>query len=105
MILNHSPAQDLSNKKHAAFCVFCGLRYSNLLSFDTNALYFVRPLYRKRFELTDIKSIFTKQIFYLALIQPYGLDPRSEKKSYRILIQGSKKHENGKTQGKTPTTE
>jgi hypothetical protein len=34
-------------KKTAAFCVFCGLRYSsyNLLSFDTNALYFVRPLY------------------------------------------------------------
>ncbi len=43
-ILNHSPAQDLSNKKTAAFCVYCGLRYSsdNLLSFDTNALYFVR---------------------------------------------------------------
>ena len=34
-------------KKTAAFCVFCGLRYSsdNLLSFDTNALNFVRPLY------------------------------------------------------------
>jgi hypothetical protein len=34
-------------KKTAAFCVFCGLRYfsDNLLSFDTNALYFVRPLY------------------------------------------------------------
>jgi hypothetical protein len=47
MILNQSPAQDLSNKKTAAFCVFCGLRYfsDNLLSFDTNALYFVRPLY------------------------------------------------------------
>ncbi len=45
-ILNHSPAQDLS-KKTAAFCVFCGLRYSsdNLLSFDKNALYFVRSLY------------------------------------------------------------
>ena len=34
-------------KKTAAFCVSCGLRYSsdNLLSFDTNTLYFVRPLY------------------------------------------------------------
>ena len=39
-------------KKTAAFCVFCGLRYSsdNLLSFDTNALYFVRPLYAQEFE-------------------------------------------------------
>ncbi len=48
-ILTHSPAQELSNtkiQKIAAFCVFCGLRHSsdNLLSFDTNALYFVRPL-------------------------------------------------------------
>ncbi len=34
-------------KRTATFCVFCGLRYSsdNLLSFDTNALYFMRSLY------------------------------------------------------------
>ncbi len=46
-ILIHSPAEDLSNKKTAAFCAFCGQRYSpdNLLSFDPDALYFVRPLY------------------------------------------------------------
>ncbi len=48
-ILIHSPAEDLSNKKTAAFCVFCGQRYSpdNLLSFDAHVLYFLRPLYVK----------------------------------------------------------
>jgi hypothetical protein len=42
-------------KKTAAFCVFCGIRYSpdNLLSFDTNALYFVRPLYCIPFACTQ----------------------------------------------------
>ncbi len=45
--LNHSPAQNLSNKKIGAFCVFCGQIYcfDILPSFDTHALYFVRPLY------------------------------------------------------------
>jgi hypothetical protein len=45
--LNHSPAQNLSNKKTGAFCVFCGQIYcfDSLPSFDTHALYFVRPLY------------------------------------------------------------
>jgi hypothetical protein len=44
------PAKIFRIKKTAAFCVLCRLRYSsdNLLSFDTNALYFVRPLYMDR---------------------------------------------------------
>ncbi len=47
-ILIHSPAKILI-KKTAAFCVFCGQRYSpdDLLSFDAHALYFERPLYFK----------------------------------------------------------
>ncbi len=46
-ILNHSPAQDLLNKKTGDFCVFCRQIYSSdmLPSFDTEALHFVRPLY------------------------------------------------------------
>jgi hypothetical protein len=44
-ILNDSPAQDLSNKKNAAFYVFYGLRYSsdNLLSFDTKRALLCAP--------------------------------------------------------------
>ncbi len=43
----HLPPKIFRFKKTAAFWVFCKLRYfsDNLLSFDTNALYFVRPLY------------------------------------------------------------
>jgi hypothetical protein len=52
-VLDHFPAQVLPNKKTAALCVFCVRSYSsnNLLSFDANALYFVRPLYIPRIGL------------------------------------------------------
>jgi hypothetical protein len=50
-------------KKTAAFCVFCGLRYSsdNLLSFDTNALYFVRPLYLRNRSFLILSQVLTTE--------------------------------------------
>jgi hypothetical protein len=62
-ILNHSPAQDLSNKKNRIFLRLLWLRYSsdNLLSFDTNALDFVRPLYTPHIQATGSK-VFTPHI-------------------------------------------
>ncbi len=52
-------------KKTAAFCVFCGLRYSsdNLLSFDTNALYFVRPLYYQSWDTCYWYCVFCDFLF------------------------------------------
>ncbi len=50
-ILNHSPAQDLSNKKNRSFLRLLWAQIFLLQfikfwpGFDTNALYFVRPLY------------------------------------------------------------
>ena len=57
--LNHSPAQNLSIKKTGAFCVFCGQIYcsDSLPSFDTHALYFVRPLYTGNIREQKIQHI------------------------------------------------
>ncbi len=54
---NHFPAQNLSNKKTGAFCVFCGQIYcsDSLPSFDTHVLYFVRPLYTENIRKQKIQ--------------------------------------------------
>ncbi len=54
---NHSPAQNLSNKKTGAFCVFYGQIYcsDSLPSFDTHVLYFVRPLYTENIRKQKIQ--------------------------------------------------
>ena len=67
---NHSPAQNLSNKKTGAFCVFCGQIYcsDSLPSFDTHALYFVRPLYTVNIRKQKIQH-------FLLTVEPRAVYP------------------------------